>query len=175
MIKIFHPNTLFHKLFSAVMVKHWGLFILYVMSFVLPIRCDRVSSILIRQRNPVEKHRKPNKFGRKYAIICVVITVFGLLTAQRRYALGNFQSVIIKLMLRSPTGPALPKIEKERMRGCMRYHLLLWASCQIRKIAGCACAGNAGNVFPAPADKRSPHASRHVRDARAVMHAGIAH
>ena len=24
-----------------------------------------------------------------------------------------------------------------------------WASCQIRKIAGCACAGNAGNVFPA--------------------------
>ena len=26
-----------------------------------------------------------------------------------------------------------------------------WASCQIRKIAGCACAGNAGNVFPATA------------------------
>ena len=25
-----------------------------------------------------------------------------------------------------------------------------WASCQIRKIAGCACAGNARNVFPAP-------------------------
>ena len=24
-----------------------------------------------------------------------------------------------------------------------------WASCQIRKIVGCACAGNAGNVFPA--------------------------
>ena len=24
----------------------------------------------------------------------------------------------------------------------------LWASCHIRKIAGCACAGNAGNVFP---------------------------
>ena len=23
-----------------------------------------------------------------------------------------------------------------------------WASCQIRKTAGCACAGNAGNVFP---------------------------
>ena len=30
------------------------------------------------------------------------------------------------------------------------YHsgLLQWASYQIRKIAGCACAGNAGNVFP---------------------------
>ena len=24
----------------------------------------------------------------------------------------------------------------------------IWAFCQIRKIAGCACAGNAGNVFP---------------------------
>ena len=26
-----------------------------------------------------------------------------------------------------------------------------WASCQIPKIAGCPCAGNAGNVFPATA------------------------
>ena len=25
----------------------------------------------------------------------------------------------------------------------------VWASYQIRKVAGCACAGNAGNVFPA--------------------------
>ena len=39
---------------------------------------------------------------------------------------------------------------------------------------GCACAGNAGNVFPATTGKQSRHASRHVRDARAVMHAGIA-
>ena len=38
---------------------------------------------------------------------------------------------------------------------------------------GCACAGNVGNVFPATAGKQSRHASRHVRDARAVMHAGI--
>ena len=28
---------------------------------------------------------------------------------------------------------------------------LTWASCQIRKITGCACAGNAENVFPATA------------------------
>ena len=35
---------------------------------------------------------------------------------------------------------------------------------------GCACAGN---VFPTTASKRSRQASRHVRDARAVMHAGI--
>ena len=39
---------------------------------------------------------------------------------------------------------------------------------------GCACAGNAGNVFPATGGKRSRHASRHVRDARAVVHGGIA-
>ena len=39
---------------------------------------------------------------------------------------------------------------------------------------GCACAGNAGNVFPVTAGKRSRHASRHVRHARAVMHSGIA-
>ena len=38
----------------------------------------------------------------------------------------------------------------------------------------CACAGNAGNVFPVTAGKQSRHASRHVRHARAVMHAGIA-
>ena len=37
----------------------------------------------------------------------------------------------------------------------MQYFLLMWsikvtqwASCQIRKNTGCACAGNAGNVFP---------------------------
>ena len=42
------------------------------------------------------------------------------------------------------------------------------------KNCGCACAGNAGNVFPATAGKQSRHASRHVRDAHAVMHAWIA-
>ena len=51
---------------------------------------------------------------------------------------------------------------------------LPWAPYQIRKIVGCACAGNAGNVFPATAGWRTRHASRHVRDARALMHAGIA-
>ena len=46
-----------------------------------------------------------------------------------------------------------------------------WASYQTRKICGCACAENAGNVFPATAGKRSRYASRHVR---AAMYAGIA-
>ena len=54
-----------------------------------------------------------------------------------------------------------------------------WASYQIRKIAGCACAGNAG-TFPPPqtskqiASLRFRHASRHMHHARAVMHVGIA-
>ena len=34
--------------------------------------------------------------------------------------------------------------------------------------------GMPGTSFPATAGQRSRHASRHVRDARAVMHAGIA-
>ena len=31
-----------------------------------------------------------------------------------------------------------------------------WASYQIRKVAGCACAGNAGNVFPTHRLQRKP-------------------
>ena len=57
------------------------------------------------------------------------------------------------------------------------HHLrlfLVWASCQIRKISGCGCTGNAREVFPATAGQRSRHASRHVRDKRAVMHTRIA-
>ena len=34
-----------------------------------------------------------------------------------------------------------------------------WASCQIRKIASCACAGNAGNVFPRRRIQRKPRVS----------------
>ena len=33
---------------------------------------------------------------------------------------------------------------------------LLWASCQIRKIVGCACAGNVGNVFSRHRLQRKP-------------------
>ena len=41
-----------------------------------------------------------------------------------------------------------------------------WPLSRYVKIAGCACAGNAGNVFPATAGKRSRHASsRTCRDA----------
>ena len=34
--------------------------------------------------------------------------------------------------------------------------IISWASYQLRKIAGCACAGNAGNVFPATQLQRKP-------------------
>ena len=33
---------------------------------------------------------------------------------------------------------------------CKHRMHLSWASCQIRTFAGCACAGNVGNVFPPP-------------------------
>ena len=36
---------------------------------------------------------------------------------------------------------------------CFQLNFLSWASYQICKIAGCACVGNAGNVFPATAFK----------------------
>ena len=53
------------------------------------------------------------------------------------------------------------------------------ASYQMRSIVGCACTGNAENVFPQPtwketASLRSQHASRHERHACAVMHVGTA-
>ena len=37
-----------------------------------------------------------------------------------------------------------------------KMHWRSWASYQIRKIAGCACAGNAGNVFPRRRFQRKP-------------------
>ena len=59
--------------------------------------------------------------------------------------------------------------------GCCLYHI--YSSMGLlpdTRNCGCACAGNAGNVFLVTASERSRHASRHVRHARAVMHAGIA-
>ena len=57
--------------------------------------------------------------------------------------------------------------------------VMAWASYQIRKIAVAHAPGMPGTFSPPPssketASKRSRHASRHVRHARAVMHVGIA-
>ena len=38
----------------------------------------------------------------------------------------------------------------------MKFQRAPWASYQIRKITGCACAGNAGNVFPRHRLQRKP-------------------
>ena len=66
------------------------------------------------------------------------------------------------------------RVQDQGVRWVIVTNIPTWASCQIRKIVGCACAGNSGNVCPTIAGQRSRHASRHVCDARAVMHAGIA-
>ena len=41
-------------------------------------------------------------------------------------------------------------VDFERHQSCMTSLLWQWASYQIRKIAGCACSGNAGNIFRSP-------------------------
>ena len=76
--------------------------------------------------------------------------------------------------LKSPTWVNSYQVNILRQATPATKGLYAWASCQIRKIPGYACAGNAGNVFPATAGQLFQHASRHVRDARAVMHDGIA-
>ena len=38
----------------------------------------------------------------------------------------------------------------------VKNNVTIWASYQIRNIAGCACAGNAGNVFPRRRFQRKP-------------------
>ena len=45
--------------------------------------------------------------------------------------------------------------DNTRTRAAFIYSSV-WASYQIRKIAGCACAGNAGNVFPRRRFQRKP-------------------
>ena len=42
-----------------------------------------------------------------------------------------------------------PEKSHPKYANCLILLASSWASYQIRKIAGCACAGNAGNVFPA--------------------------
>ena len=39
---------------------------------------------------------------------------------------------------------------------CLSWQYIPWASYQIRKIVGCACAGNAGNFFPHRRLQRKP-------------------
>ena len=52
--------------------------------------------------------------------------------------------------------------------------MIPWASCQIGKIADCACAGNAGNVSPSSRVSDPDIHYSTCCDARAMMHARIA-
>ena len=60
---------------------------------------------------------------------------------------------------------------------CLQYMNYIYRrgfSYRIHKIAGAHAPGMPGAFSPPPLVKRYRHASRHVRDARTVMHAGIA-
>ena len=69
----------------------------------------------------------------------------------------------------------MKRSNNDRAHFILHTGYVLWplASYQIRKIAGCAFARNAGNVFSVAVRKRSRHESRRVCEARAVMHAEI--
>ena len=45
---------------------------------------------------------------------------------------------------------------QKRNRSCLSFSIDPWAACRIRNIAGCACTGNAGNVFPRRRLQRKP-------------------
>ena len=49
-----------------------------------------------------------------------------------------------------------PNFEHTKDTSYVSLTVELWASYQIRKIAGCACAGNAGNIFPRRRFQRKP-------------------
>ena len=53
-------------------------------------------------------------------------------------------------------GPRWPHRTKKTFNICNERLSWAWTSYQIRKIAGCACAGNAGNVFPRRRFQRKP-------------------
>ena len=42
------------------------------------------------------------------------------------------------------------RLKEKHVEFSCQHYVFRWTSCQIRKIAGCTCAGNAGNFFPPP-------------------------
>ena len=100
--------------------------------------------------------------------------IYGISSFPARIKITSITKCEMKLLIHSQTSTAVDSHFCPIM-AC----LTVWSSCQMREIACCACAGNAGKVFPVTDYKanrwwRSRHASRHVRPTRAVMHAGIA-
>ena len=71
---------------------------------------------------------------------------------QSRVDICNFSMKISHHILSSIT-------RFQMSRGIYTYEIPQWGSYQIRKIAGCACVGNAGNDFPRGRLQRKPLAS----------------
>ena len=64
---------------------------------------------------------------------------------------------ILKLRIAGPlNGDQWISSQRAGNAGNVEKFLMAWASYQIHKIAGCACAGNAGNVSPRRRFKRKP-------------------
>ena len=71
----------------------------------------------------------------------------------------NNHSIVIMLnhrMVQRTSVKALPYFGVYNVSLAQEVGALPWTSYQIRKIAGCACAGNAGNVFPRRRFQRKP-------------------
>ena len=72
--------------------------------------------------------------------------------------LGSLRRQVISNI--DPTGWKGPYLPRRMILATCAISVLRnntqWASCQIRKLAGCACAGNAGNVFPRRRLQRKP-------------------
>ena len=86
---------------------------------------------------------------------------------QPHLSLGQFMASRVKAICKKAWVDFSFEVKNVHLIGYRSHtvavYLLVWASYKIRKIAGSACAGNAGNVFPAS----DPHM-------HAMMHAGIA-
>ena len=74
----------------------------------------------------------------------------------RRPNIGSHPSIVWSWMQSTWLGYS-HILNSSSWKACMTFHT--WASYQIRKIAGCACAGNAGNVFPRRRFQRKPQVS----------------
>ena len=64
-------------------------------------------------------------------------------------------------MIMMSTAPTDNKTTEGRMKCVSHQEGTLWTSYQIRKITGCACAGNAGNVFSRRRFQRKPLVGDH--------------
>ena len=62
----------------------------------------------------------------------------------------NLHNVLIYILIQS-----LYKTRDTNAAMSTHFDVEAWASCQIRKIAGFACAGNAGNDSPPPTSKET--------------------